>query len=59
MNTCVVRIARRQTHLDSFAASPSPFPEASVDEDGDNGADDDDENKDASSSNDEKMMTSQ
>ena len=59
VNTRVSRIAQQQACLSGFAASPSPAPKASVDEDGDDGADDDDENEDASSSNDEKMMTSQ
>ena len=62
VNTRVGHIARRQTHLGGFAASPSPSPKASVDEDDDDGThddDDDDEDEDASSSSDEKMMTSQ
>ena len=60
VNTRVGRIARWQAHLSGFATSPFPSPEASVNEDGDDGAnDDDDENKDTSSSSDEEMTNSQ
>ena len=56
MNTCVDHIARRQARLGGFTDSPSPFLEASTDEDGDDG--DDDEDEDASSSNDDEMTAS-
>ena len=61
VNTRVGHIARRQTHLGGFPASPSPSPEASKDEDADDSTsdDDDDEDKDANSSSDEEMTTSQ
>ena len=52
VNTRVSRIARRQACLGHFAASPSFFPEASANEDGD-------DNQDASSSSDDEMTTSQ
>ena len=60
VNTRVGRIARRQTRLGGFVASPSPSPDASKDEDddGDSDGDDDkdeDEDENASSSSDEKM----
>ena len=55
VNTRVSRIAWRQTRLGGFAPSPSPSPEASVDEGGDDGDDEDD----ASSSSDDEMTTSQ
>ena len=59
MNTYVDCIARRQARLSGFAASPFRSPEASTDEDSDDGVDNDDEDKDASSSSDEEMTTSQ
>ena len=63
MNTRVSRITRRQARMGGFTASssPSPFLEASKDEDANNGSngDDDDVDEDASSSSDEEMMTSQ
>ena len=55
VNTCVSRIAWRQACLGHFAASPSPFPEALANEDGDGG----DVDKDASASSDDEMTTSQ
>ena len=59
MNTRVGCITRRQTHLGGFATSSSPSPEASIDEDGNDGADDDNEDEDASSVIDDEMTTSQ
>ena len=52
VNTRVSRIAWQQAHLGGFAAWPSPFPEASADEDGD-------DEDDASSSSDDEMTTTQ
>ena len=59
VNTYVGRIARRQARLSGFAASLFPSPEASANEDSDDGADNDDEDEDASFSSDEEMTTSQ
>ena len=59
VNTRVGCIVRRQAHLGGFIASPSPFLEASEDEDVEDGFDDDDEDEDASSSSDKEMTTSQ
>ena len=59
VNTHVSRIAQQQACLSGFAASPSPSPKASADEDGDDGADDNGRDKNASSSNDKEMTTSQ
>ena len=56
VNTRVSRIARRQAHLGGFAASPSPSPKASVNEDGEDSDDGDD--ADTSSSSDDEMTTS-
>ena len=58
VNTYVGRITRRQAHLGGFMASPSPFPEAFVDEDddGDSNSDDADEDGDASSFGDDEMI---
>ena len=56
VNTRYGRITRRQARLGGIAASPSPSPKASVDENGDAG---DDEDDDASSSSDNKMTISQ
>ena len=58
VNTRVGHIARRQTHLGGFPASPSPSPKASTEEDDDDD-DDEDEDEDANSSSDEEMTTSQ
>ena len=62
VNTRVSRITRRQAHLGGFVESPSPSPEASVDEDN-NGDSDNDANattdEDASSSGDDEMTASQ
>ena len=58
VNTCVGHIARRQAQLSGFVTSPSPSPEALVDDSND-GANDDGEDKDASSSEDDEMTTSQ
>ena len=55
MNTHIGRIAHRQARIDGFGPSPSPFPEASADED-DDASDDKD---DASSFGDDEMTTSQ
>ena len=55
VNTCVGRIAQRQTHLGCFSTSPSTSPEASEDED----ASASDDKDDASSSSDDEMTTSQ
>ena len=58
MNTRVSRIARRHARLGGFATSPSPSPEASTNEDGEDG-DGGDDDKYASVSNDDEMITSQ
>ena len=55
VNTRIGRTARRQAQLGGFIPSSSPFPEASANEDSDDGAYVD---EDASSSSDEKMTTS-
>ena len=57
VNIHVSHIARRQACLSSFAASPSPSPEALTDEDGEDSDDGDDE--DASASSDDEMTTIQ
>ena len=54
MKTRVSHIARRQAHLDGFVESPSPYPEASDDNNSDN---DDNRDEDASSPNDDNMST--
>ena len=63
VNTPVSRITRQQAQLGGFVASPSVSPEASTNEDNDDGVNDDDkdedEDEDASSSGDDKRTTSQ
>ena len=61
VNTRVGHIAQRQAAIGGFAASLSPSPQASEDENDDNGFSGDDADKDdgASSSGDEEMTTSQ
>ena len=58
VNTRVGRIARQQTVMGGFTASPSPSPQASEDK-GDDGDDDANEDEDASSSGDEEITASQ
>ena len=55
MKTQIGRIAHRQARINGFGPSPSPFPEASADEDDDAGDDEDD----ASSFGDDEITTSQ
>ena len=63
VNTCVSRIARRQSRMGGFVASPSPSPspKASKDKDVDDGFGDDDEDEDeaTSSASDEEITVSQ
>ena len=54
VKTRVSHIARRQAHLNGFVESPSPYPEASDDNNSDN---DDNRDEDASSPNDDNMST--